>query len=156
MGGKVELLDSLVLHGLPAEAVILPGGLEPGVHPEVPRGVHLDVPQAEAQPQAHGILPVLHGRLLDGDEGLVVPLVIEQVVSKPLHRIVEGTDGQPQAQDDDQLSHGDSDVCHKSDWYIATLRLLLENLTELAFLIVCTSLYSVITMLLCQYIICFC
>ena len=47
VGWQVELLDALILHRLPTEAIILPGGLEPGVHLEVSRGVHLDVSQAD-------------------------------------------------------------------------------------------------------------
>ena len=73
------------------------------------------IPQGEAYSQADCILPALHWRLLDGDERLVVPLVIEQVVSQPLHGVVEGADSQGQAGEDQQLPHADSDVSHRTD-----------------------------------------
>ena len=45
----------------------------------------------------------------------MIPLVVEQVVGEPLHGLVEGADRQREAEEDDQLSHGRSDVWHKSD-----------------------------------------
>ena len=98
VSGQHQTIHPLVLVRLPGQSEVLPGGPQPGVHLEVPLGVHLQVPWSKTNSNVEGMVSiVLGGTRLHWDGVFVVLGVLEQVVEEPLDGVTGARLGEGEA-----------------------------------------------------------